>query len=262
MQWALAALLLSAAPATTPAPTPEAKQSAAALARQAIADYKAGNYEKALAETEEAYKQDPRPGLVYNLAQCHRALQHWERAEFFYRDYLEQVPKAPNRSALTKLIEEMAALHLAEKAGPRPPPPPPDPDLEVVPLVAPPPPVAAPQPIVQPPPVVQLPLSEPALPLDAAVPSPFLEHVEAEAPHHARVWPWLLGSLAVVSIGACVWGFLQVSSFDSLKSQSQQSNVGLTQLLQSQSAAQTGQVVGIAGVVAAVGLGTGAVLTW
>ena len=257
MPWALVVVFLGAAPSAAPGVAADAERKAQTLARQAIADYKAGEYEKALAETEQAYKLDPRPGLTYNLAQCHRALQHWERAEFFYRDYLEQMPKARS-PGLLKLIDEMAALRLSEKLGPRPPPPPPDPELVLVPLVASAPPVvAAPLPVAAPPPLVP----QPQL-ADAAVPSPFADYVESPAPHRAHVWPWLLGGLAVVSLGACVWGFLQVSSFDSLKSQSQTSNVALGQLLQSQSAAQTGEVIGIVGVVAAVGLGTGAVLTW
>jgi tetratricopeptide (TPR) repeat protein len=247
MPWALVAVLLGAAPEAGP-DAPVTERSASTLAHQAIADYNAGEYEKALAETEAAYKQDPRPGLVYNLAQCHRALQHWERAEFFYRDYLEQVPKAPNRSSLLKLIEELAALRVSEKLGPRPPP---QPALLVVPLVVPAPPVVAPAPPAAPPQVV-----------DAAVPDPFAERVVAPMPHRAHVWPWLLGGVAAGAIAVGVWGLLQVSSFDSLKSQSQTSNIALTQLLDAQGSAQTGEVLGVVGLIAAAGLGTGAVLTW
>ena len=49
----------------------------------------------------------PRPGLLFNLAQCHRGLEHWKKAKFAYESYLRQVPDAPNHKAVLKILEEV-----------------------------------------------------------------------------------------------------------------------------------------------------------
>ncbi|MHB8417483.1 MAG: hypothetical protein ACYDCL_05375 [Myxococcales bacterium] len=86
--------------------------------------------------------------------------------------------------------------------------------------------------------------------------------VEKEAPR-ARVWPWVLGAAAVVAAGVCAWGWVEVASFEQLKSASSPTNpVSLQQAQSAQALAQTGQVVGIVSAIAAAGLVTGTVLTW
>lgn len=98
----------AAAPLVAPAPAPNPNHAqAVALARQSITDFNVGDFGAALAEATQAYKLEPNPGLLYNLAQAHRALKHWERAEFFYRGYLRGKPNAPNRAQVEKLIAEM-----------------------------------------------------------------------------------------------------------------------------------------------------------
>lgn len=87
----------------------------------------------------------------------------------------------------------------------------------------------------------------------------------SEAPsHHSRVAPLLLGAVAVVGVVASVIGWVQVANFESLRTQSQKlpSTVTYAQATSAQSAATVGEVVGIAGIVVAVGGGTGAILTW
>jgi tetratricopeptide (TPR) repeat protein len=79
-------------------------------------EYNAGEFEKALKDATEAYELEPAPGLLYNLGQCHRALHHWERAEFFYRGYLREKPDAPNREAVEALIAQMVARQQEEAA--------------------------------------------------------------------------------------------------------------------------------------------------
>jgi tetratricopeptide (TPR) repeat protein len=102
--------LVQPAPAATPLVTPAANPNhaqAVALARQSITDFNVGDFGAALAEATQAYKLEPNPGLLYNLAQAHRALKHWERAEFFYRGYLRGKPNARNRAEVERLITEM-----------------------------------------------------------------------------------------------------------------------------------------------------------
>jgi tetratricopeptide (TPR) repeat protein len=87
-------------------PDAKAKASAKALAADADRHYKLGRFEEALAAFEKAYETFPAPGLLFNIAQCHRALGHWERALFFYQGYLRERPDAPNRATVETLIEQ------------------------------------------------------------------------------------------------------------------------------------------------------------
>ncbi len=76
-------------------------------------------------------------------------------------------------------------------------------------------------------------------------------------------WPWIFGVAAVAAAGVSVWGWVQVASFESLKSSSSPTNlVAPAQALSSQSSAQVGEPVGIISLVAFAGLTTGLVLTW
>ncbi|MHB8419356.1 MAG: tetratricopeptide repeat protein [Myxococcales bacterium] len=143
-------LALTLALSVTPAQRLEAER----LARQSITDYNVGDFASALREATSAYKLDPRPALLFNLGQVHRALHNWERAEFFFRGYLRERPQAPNRAAVEQLIAEMQAK---QKESPRPAP---APTIAVTPLPkAPPPaPAAAPPPAPRPAVPEQVPL--------------------------------------------------------------------------------------------------------
>ncbi len=50
--------------------------------------YNVGDFEVALTAYSEAYQLKPLPGFLFNIAQCHRQLGHYERAAFFYKRYL------------------------------------------------------------------------------------------------------------------------------------------------------------------------------
>jgi tetratricopeptide (TPR) repeat protein len=108
------ALLLTVALSISPSAHAEAER----LAKQSITDYNVGDFDSALKEATAAYKLDPRPGLLYNLGQVHRALHHWEQAEFYYRGYLRGQPNASNRAAVEQLIAEMQAKQAAPPSQP------------------------------------------------------------------------------------------------------------------------------------------------
>jgi tetratricopeptide (TPR) repeat protein len=103
-------LVLSATPAG------KAEQ-AAELARRSMSEYNVGRFDVALDDATNAYLLDPRPGLLYNIGQCQRALHNWERAEFFYRGYLRDKPDASNRKAVEDLIVDMQAKQKQEAAA-------------------------------------------------------------------------------------------------------------------------------------------------
>jgi tetratricopeptide (TPR) repeat protein len=90
------------------------EQQAATFFHQSATEYELGNFDAALDDIAKAYRLEPRPALLFNLGQCHRALHHWERAAFFYSEYLHKNPAAPNRASVEKLIAEMNAKLEAE----------------------------------------------------------------------------------------------------------------------------------------------------
>jgi len=85
-------------------------------------------YEPALAEFKEAYRNKPDPVFLYNIAQCHRKLGHVDEAITFYQSYLRRAPEAKNRDEVERRIAELQSPRGGESApighstggGPRP----------------------------------------------------------------------------------------------------------------------------------------------
>ena len=71
--------------------------------------YKLGEFDKALTEYSAAYEIFKAPGLLFNIAQCHRNLGQYEKAVFFYEGYLRADPKAKNRKLVEDLLTESRA---------------------------------------------------------------------------------------------------------------------------------------------------------
>ena len=72
--------------------------------------FDAGDYPAAAAAFEAAYKADPRPEYLYNLAQCHlrvKDLPSLEKAGHALRAYLRHKPKAKNRAQVEEEIAEV-----------------------------------------------------------------------------------------------------------------------------------------------------------
>ncbi len=97
----LVALLLAAGP--------QDHERAHALIREATLDYKAGDFDGALSVFTSAYKLEPAPELLFDLGQCHRALQHWERAAFFYRGYLDERCRDSSCPEVQALLADVTA---------------------------------------------------------------------------------------------------------------------------------------------------------
>ncbi|HUB08375.1 MAG TPA: tetratricopeptide repeat protein, partial [Myxococcales bacterium] len=75
-----------------------------ALIKEMMTDYNTGDFEGALAKATEAYRLKPLPALLFNMGQFHKELGRWERAEVFFKRYLDERPDAPNRDLVEKLI--------------------------------------------------------------------------------------------------------------------------------------------------------------
>ena len=71
--------------------------------------YNLGKFEEALGQYEKAYDEVELPELLFNIAQCHRNLDHFELAIFSFKKYLREKPAADNRAAVEKVIEELEA---------------------------------------------------------------------------------------------------------------------------------------------------------
>ncbi len=123
------------------APAPPSDQ-ARALTRRSMLEYDTGHYEKALADIEQAYELDPRPALLFNVGQCHRALGQYREAALAFKSYLREVPDAKNREEAADLCAKMSELarrsEAAQKAHPQPAPvavaPPPHPAPQPAPV--------------------------------------------------------------------------------------------------------------------------------
>ena len=233
-----------------------------------MTDYDMGHFEQALREAEEAYRLDPRPQILYNMAQCHRGLHHWDQAAYLYQRYLAKLPDAPNRKSVEGLLAEVQQQLKAEQAktsaveaapqgvvvvSPLPPPP-----LVLTPLVA--------------APLVETPAAKPPVTKDASAPPAAIgPGVEKSAePRHSHAAAYVLGSAALVSLVVMVIGIVYVENFEAVLGRLNSSKVESYAAWQADQATAASQqphaqvwewVAGATGAVAAV-TGTSAVLTW
>jgi tetratricopeptide (TPR) repeat protein len=94
----------------------DAKQEAKARFVSGQSHYNLNEFTAALGDFKEAYRLLPDPVFLYNLGQCERQLGHLEEAIRFYRSFLREQPKAPNRQDVVHKIDEMEAALKAKQA--------------------------------------------------------------------------------------------------------------------------------------------------
>jgi tetratricopeptide (TPR) repeat protein len=165
------------------------------LFQRAERSFNLGRFPDALTDYQAAYEAKPLPGLLFNIAQCYRNMQNYERARFFFRRYLSLDPHTSNRRLVEGLIADMtreldrieknAQAERAEKAAKE--------AGEDQPAVLMAPAALAPAPVVTPPPAPPPPA--PALALERQAPPPAEPH-----PIYKRWWFWS-GVGAVVAGG-------------------------------------------------------------
>jgi len=103
--------------------TEETKAQARAHFKRGKAAFELGKFQEALQEYEAAYKAMPLPGFLFNIGQCYRNLDNYEKAIFSFRLYLRKLPEARNRAAVESLIDELegkAEEERKQKAALRP----------------------------------------------------------------------------------------------------------------------------------------------
>jgi tetratricopeptide (TPR) repeat protein len=85
--------------------------------------YHLGEFNAAAEEYKAAYKANPDPAFLYNIAQAYRLGGDYQQAVFFYRSFLGAVPDAPNRAEVEDRIRKLEA-QIATQRNEHPPAPP------------------------------------------------------------------------------------------------------------------------------------------
>jgi hypothetical protein len=188
-----------------------------------------GKCRQAVAEWNKAMAILRDPALLFNRAECYRTLGEPDAALADYRQFLSDLPKAPNRAQVERRIAELSAKKDKEKAaetphvapasapapGPvvAPPPPPPPPVVDAPPPVPrPAPQAAAPQEAPPPSPVPAAPAEaapNPGLALTAPEAAAAPSSANAEGGITTRPWFWI--TIAAVAVAAGVGTFVILS---------------------------------------------------
>jgi tetratricopeptide (TPR) repeat protein len=90
--------------------------------------YNLAKFDLALVEYEAAYDAKPLADFLFNIAQCYRNLEDYDRAIFSFKKYLKEKPDADDRASVEKFIDELEdkkARGEGQKFVDKPPPPPP-----------------------------------------------------------------------------------------------------------------------------------------
>jgi tetratricopeptide (TPR) repeat protein len=173
---------------------------------EGTAAYSLGDFVRAAEEYKAAYKLRHDPVFLYNVAQAYRGAGDLEQAKFFYRSYLRNAPRAPNKVDIEERIrsieEQIAHKSTTPPAGTVTPPtsPPPGESSTAKPTV--PPPTAA----EAKPPTEVTPATEakPAT-TEAATTPAAATTVATEAPRKTPVykkwWLWTTVGVVVVGVG-------------------------------------------------------------
>ncbi|HUB06154.1 MAG TPA: tetratricopeptide repeat protein [Myxococcales bacterium] len=166
-------------------PSGSQRKEALRLAHQSVLEYNEGEFQAALRDLKRAYLLDPKPGMLFDLGQCHRALADWKDAEFAFRSYLRESPAGAHRDQAKALLADVQAKLAAEEAPP---------------------------PVVEVPPV---PLQGPAV---SAPPAAAVVAAPAPPRHHSHALAIVLGALGVAAGGAAAYFGVQLYGFEAERS--------------------------------------------
>ncbi len=83
---------------------------AKAAYRQGVEHFKQKQFADAIREFNKAYRLDPNPVLVFNMARAFEELKQYESAIEYYRKYLEMLPDAPDRKTVEESIRTLEIL--------------------------------------------------------------------------------------------------------------------------------------------------------
>src|SRR5262245_34649976 len=128
LNWAVLSFLVVLAFAAGSARAAEDPQRAKELFQEGTTFFDLGQFDKAIEAWQEGYKAKPDPGFLFNIAQAYRLAGDAQKAIFFYRGYLRNSPKAPNRAEVEQKIAALQKQAGDPDKGKTPPAPPPRPE--------------------------------------------------------------------------------------------------------------------------------------
>jgi tetratricopeptide (TPR) repeat protein len=85
--------------------------------KSATQHFRLAEYEAALSDFKDAYRNFADPTFLYNIAQCERQLGRKEEAVRTYRNYLAEVPDSPKRPEIEAHITKLEAAISEERAA-------------------------------------------------------------------------------------------------------------------------------------------------
>jgi len=113
------------APAVAVAAPEDPRAEAKREVERAEVQYKLGRFDEALEGYSRAYELVNAPGLLFNIGQCHKNLKSYERAIFFFQEYLREAKRPERRALANELIAEARAQLERQRSEPPPAPEPP-----------------------------------------------------------------------------------------------------------------------------------------
>jgi hypothetical protein len=119
MRVAHAVILVAAVTWAAPA-FAQKDEEAAAHYKKGRSLYNVSEYRAALDEFKQAYVLHEDPAFLYNIAQCHRQLGNHREAITFYKRFLNESPRAPNRREIERLIGDLEEKAKAPAPEPKP----------------------------------------------------------------------------------------------------------------------------------------------
>jgi len=72
-----------------------------------------GRFDEAIQKLTAAYRKLPLPGYLFHLGEAHQGAKHYEKAVYFFRQYLRFNPGSPQAAIVRKRIAESKHLHAA-----------------------------------------------------------------------------------------------------------------------------------------------------
>lgn len=113
----VASLLAIATPASAQ-PAPDPRKQAEVLYNEGTKHYNLREYPEAIAAFKEAYRLMSEPLFLYNIAQSYRLSNDCANAYTFYKTYLRDAPKDPDRAKIENWIVELEPCAKAAAAKP------------------------------------------------------------------------------------------------------------------------------------------------
>jgi tetratricopeptide (TPR) repeat protein len=110
----LVLLMALAAILGSPAPASAEDDRAVVLFQKSVEAYRAGRFGEAVELLREAYRLQPNPVLLYDLARAYESLGDFANASKAYRQYLDAQPNAPDRSGIERRVARLEA-EIAER---------------------------------------------------------------------------------------------------------------------------------------------------